>query len=150
MKRTEKASHYFRNGYNCSQSVLVAFAPGLGISEDVSLKVACAFGGGMGRQQRTCGAVTGALMALGLQYGKGLRDEESKKQNTYTLARAFCREFEQRHGSLNCRQLLLNLDMNNPEENRKISELGLSETRCRVFVENAVEILETLLLETPG
>jgi C_GCAxxG_C_C family probable redox protein len=65
MKRTEQAENYFSNHFNCSQSVLSAFASDLRLSIDNSLKVACAFGAGMGRQQHTCGAVTGALMAIG-------------------------------------------------------------------------------------
>jgi C_GCAxxG_C_C family probable redox protein len=67
MDRSEKALEYFDNKFNCAQSVLIAFAAELGLSDNDSLKVACAFGGGIGRQQLTCGAVTGAAMALGLR-----------------------------------------------------------------------------------
>ena len=74
MKKSEKAVEYFRNKFNCSQSVLTVFSNEYGLSENDCLKMACAFGGGMGRQQQTCGAVTGALMALGLKYGKGIND----------------------------------------------------------------------------
>jgi C_GCAxxG_C_C family probable redox protein len=144
MNRSEKALHYFNNSFNCSQSVLTAFAPELGISEDDSLKIACAFGAGMGRMQRTCGAVTGALMAIGLQHGKALKDDESKKQHTYALTRAFCEAFLRKHGSLNCRELLLDLDMNDPDENLKIKELGLHDTHCSRFVKDAVELIENL------
>jgi C_GCAxxG_C_C family probable redox protein len=145
MNRAEKASAYFRNGFNCSQSVFAAFAPGLGISEDQSLKIACAFGGGMGRQQLTCGAVTGALMTLGLKYGKAYHDEEEKKQHTYIVTREFCYAFINKFGSLNCRDLLMGLDMNNPEENQRIKDLDLSETHCTRYVEEAVKITENLL-----
>jgi C_GCAxxG_C_C family probable redox protein len=70
MTKKELAIHYFTHHFNCSQSVFTAFAPDFGISADESLKIACAFGGGMGRRQLTCCAVTGALMALGLKYAK--------------------------------------------------------------------------------
>jgi len=144
MKKSEKAVAYFNNSFNCSQSVLAAFAPELGISADDSLRVACAFGGGMARQQLTCGAVTGALMALGLKYGKALNDSDEKKAETYALTRRFCDEFSSRFGTLNCRELLLGYDMNNPEENMKIKELGLFDTHCSRFVKEAVEIIEKL------
>jgi C_GCAxxG_C_C family probable redox protein len=144
MNRSEKAISYFNNSFNCSQSVLAAFAPGLGISEDDSLKIACAFGAGMGRRQLICGAVTGGLMALGLQHGKAFHDDESKKQQTYALTREFCDEFVKKNGSLNCRELLLGLDMNDPDENGKIKELGLHDSHCTRFVKDAVEIIDKI------
>lgn len=82
MKPQEKAIACFRNGFNCSQSVLSAFGPYYGLNDDQCLRVACAFGAGMARRQMTCGAVIGALMALGLKHGKSLNDDESKKTNT--------------------------------------------------------------------
>jgi len=147
MNRSEKALLYFNNSFNCSQSVLTAFAPDLGISEDESLKIACAFGAGMGRMQHTCGAVTGALMAIGLQHGKALNDDESKKQHTYALTREFCEAFVRKHGSLNCRELLLGLDMSDPDDNLKIKELGLHDTHCSRFVKDAVDIVEKISVE---
>ncbi len=81
--KKQQASSYFQNSFNCSQSVFTVFGTDYGLSEDTCLKVSCAFGGGMGRQQLVCGAVTGALMALGMKYGKALHDDESKKKQTY-------------------------------------------------------------------
>lgn len=148
MTKSEIAVDYFNNNFNCSQSVLVAFAPELGLSVNDSLKVACAFGGGMGKQQLTCGAVTGALMALGLKFGKALDDSEEKKKETYALTRRFCEEFKERFGSLNCLELLENLDMNDSADNARIHELGLHESHCSKYVSEAVAILETLGKET--
>jgi C_GCAxxG_C_C family probable redox protein len=147
MNRSEKATWYFNSSFNCSQSVLTAFAPDLGISEDDSLKIACAFGAGMGRRQLTCGAVTGALMALGLQHGKALHDDESRKQHTYALTQDFCVVFINKNGSLNCRELLLGLDMNDPDDNLKIKELGLHDSHCSRFVKDAVEIIEKISID---
>jgi C_GCAxxG_C_C family probable redox protein len=96
--------------------------------------------------QHTCGAVTGALMALGLKHGKGLNDDESRKQKTYALTRKFCEEFTAKHGSLNCRELLSGLDMNDPDQNMKIKELGLHDSHCAKYVRDAVGILETLII----
>ena len=86
MKKSEKAVEYFRNKFNCSQSVFTVFSPDYSFSENDSLKVSCAFGGGMGRQQLTCGAVTGALMAIGLKYGKGINDAEEMKLAVMLIA----------------------------------------------------------------
>ena len=79
--------------------------------------------------------------------GKALYDDESKKQETYALTGEFCEEFVKKNGSLNCRELLLGLDMNNPEDNLKIRELGLHDSHCSRFVKDAVEIIEKVFEE---
>jgi len=145
MNRKERAKNYFANHYNCSQSVLAAFAPDLGLTVDQSLKVACAFGAGMGRQQLTCGAVTGALMVLGLKYGKGQNDPDEKKSETYIKTAAFCETFKKEHGSINCRELLDGLDMNNIKDKERILADDLFNTKCPVYVANAVQIAEQII-----
>jgi len=144
MTKSEKALEYFNNSFNCSQSVFTAFAPDLGLSEDECLKVACAFGGGMARQQLTCGAVTGALMALGLKYGKALNDPESNKMYTYNKTREFFEAFEKEHQSINCKDLLDGLDMNTEDGLNRIKELNLFKVKCDKYVSDAVKIVEDI------
>jgi C_GCAxxG_C_C family probable redox protein len=145
MKKSDKAVEYFRNKFNCSQSVFTVFSPDYGFSENDSLKVSCAFGGGMGRQQLTCGAVTGALMTIGLKYGKGINDAEEMKQLTYLKTREFFAEFTKIHGSTNCRELLDGLDMTDPEDHEKIIERKLFDIKCEEYVASAVRITERIL-----
>ena len=145
MERTEKALEYFDNSFNCSQSVLVAFAKDLGLSEDEALRVATAFGGGMGRQQLTCGAVTGAAMALGLKYGKGLNDSDDKKLDTYNKTIELFNEFTRLNGSTNCRKLLNDLDMRDETEYNTIKEQNLFHTHCRKYVADAVQLAEQIM-----
>jgi len=145
MDRSEKALSYFDNKFNCSQSVLTVFAEELGLTEDESLRVACAFGGGMGRQQQTCGAVTGAAMALGLKYGKGKNDSDDKKLLTYDMTVELFEEFNKLNGSTNCRSLLNDLDMRNENELSLINEQNLFHTNCRKYVADAVKITERIL-----
>lgn len=145
MDKTRQAIDFFRNKFNCSQSVLAAFGPEYGLSEDDCLKIATAFGGGMGRQQLVCGAVTGALMVLGLRYGKGLNDPEEKKRYTYQLAKAFIDDFKRLNDSANCLDLLDGLDMNNPDDNKKIAERNYFEVRCEKYVSDAVNILMKIM-----
>jgi C_GCAxxG_C_C family probable redox protein len=140
MDRAEKALSYFDNKFNCAQSVLTAFADESGLSEDNSLRVSCAFGGGMGRQQHTCGAVTGAAMALGLRFGKGKNDEEEKKQQTYNLTVELFDEFTKLNGSTNCHELLNNLNMRDDKDLELINEQNLFHTNCRKYVADAVRI----------
>jgi C_GCAxxG_C_C family probable redox protein len=141
MDKQTTAINYFRNHFNCSQSVLTAFGPDLGLSEDESLRIATAFGAGMGRQQHICGAITGALMALGLRYGKGLNDPEEKKSYTYLKTKEFFDEFKRLNGSVNCLDLLDGLDINNPDDHKLIEERNLFDIRCEKYVSDAVNIL---------
>jgi C_GCAxxG_C_C family probable redox protein len=147
MNKEEKALEYFRNSFNCSQAVFTVYGNDYGLSEDDSLKIACAFGGGIGRQQLTCGAVTGALMAIGLKCGKGKSDDDSKKQETYRLTREFFDRFSKLNGSVNCRELLLGLDLNDEADHRRIMELGLFESHCEKYVSDAVTIVNELTAE---
>lgn len=142
MNKQEEALKYFNNKFNCSQAVLTCFKNEIGISEDDCLKIACAFGGGMGRKQYTCGAVTGALMVLGMKYGKALQDDESKKNNTYLKTREFLHEFERLNGSSKCKVLLQNLDMNNEEDLNKINELNLFKINCEKYITDVINIIE--------
>jgi C_GCAxxG_C_C family probable redox protein len=145
MKKQEKAIMYFRNKFNCAQSVLSVFGNEYGITENDCLKIACAFGGGMGRMQHTCGAVTGALMVFGLKYGKGINDPEEKKQLTYSKTKEFFGEFKKLNGSVNCKDLLNGLDMNDPEDHIKIIDQKLFDIQCEKFVTDAVRIVEKLI-----
>lgn len=148
MNKSDRALVYFRNKFNCSQSVYTVFSADYGLNEDDSLRISCAFGGGMGRQQHTCGAVTGALMALGMKFGKALNDPEERKQLTYAKTREFFDEFKKMHGSTNCRDLLEGLDMTDPEQHKEIMEKNLFEVKCEEYVASAVRITELLLKES--
>jgi C_GCAxxG_C_C family probable redox protein len=147
MTKSEQAIGYFKNSFNCSQSVFTPFGIAHGIPEDHCLKISCAFGAGMGRQQHTCGAVTGALMALGLHFGKGMGDDNSKKAETYEKTVAFCGEFTGRNGTTNCRELLNGLNMNDPDDMKKIEALDLHNTHCAGYVRDAVEITQRLIAD---
>ena len=77
--RVRMAADLFSSGYNCAQAVFAAVAPELGLDRVAALRVATGFGGGMGRLQRSCGAVTGSVMLLGLRYGmRDGADQEAK------------------------------------------------------------------------
>jgi C_GCAxxG_C_C family probable redox protein len=145
MDRAEKALEYFDNKFNCSQSVLTSFSNVSGLSEDESLRVACAFGGGIGRQQHTCGALTGAAMVLGLVYGKGMNESDDKKLDSYAKTVELFDEFTRLNGSTNCRKLLNDLDMRDAGELELINELGLFTTSCRKYVTDAVRLTEKII-----
>jgi C_GCAxxG_C_C family probable redox protein len=143
MEPIERCAEDFAEGYTCSQSVLRAFAAELGLELDSGTRLATAFGGGLSRTGRVCGAVTGALMVIGLRYGNTLPTDRGAKEATYTLARRFMEEFEKRHGSVDCPGLL-GCDIGTPDGMQHAREQNLFKRVCPVYVTDAVRILDGL------
>ena len=139
----ECAVTYFKNGYCCSQAVFATCAPGHGMDREMALKLASPFCAGMGRLGRTCGAVTGAFLAIGLAHGSGELDGETREK-AYGLVNEFAGRFIERNGSLECRELL-GCHIGTPEGYREAKEKNLFETVCEKLVRDAVEIVEELL-----
>jgi C_GCAxxG_C_C family probable redox protein len=127
---------------------LTPFGSSYNISEEHCLKIACAFGAGIGRQQHTCGAVTGAAMVLGLHFGKGKHDDNARKLLSYDKTRALFKEFSEKHGSVSCLELLDGLRMNDVADLKKIEELGLFHTRCVQYVRDAADMVERMTSDT--
>ena len=138
----DMARSRFSEGFSCSQSVLAEFAPELGLDADAALRVSAAFGGGMGRTGGTCGAVTGALMALGLKYGATVADPVAKER-TYALTREFIARFEARHGATACADLL-GVNIGTPEGQAAAREANLFKTTCPGLVASAAAILKEM------
>lgn len=141
----DTAEARFREGYSCSQSVFSALAQRWNIDPDVSLRIAAGFGGGIARSARTCGCVSGAIMALGLaQRGISPEVNRSEKEKTYEVCRRFMLAFEKRNGSTLCGELL-GCDISTPEGHAKAREQGLFQTRCPGLVRDAADIAQDML-----
>lgn len=137
------AINYFKSSYNCAQSVFTVFGKTEGISENNCLRISSGFGGGMGHLQHTCGAVTGAFMALGLEINPSDKNSKITKNDIYELVKKFSEEFTKRNKSISCRQLL-GYDMNTPEGQYEINRLNLYQNACEKYIKDAVEIVENL------
>ncbi len=140
----QRAEELFRQGYNCAQAVVFAFSDLPGGDSDVALRIASGFGGGIAHRQDTCGAVTGAIMALGSRHGRALGEPKARTDATYALAGQFMRRFEASHGTCICRDLLGGCDFNTETGEREFKERGYREGRCAVFIRDAVRIVEKL------
>jgi len=137
---SEKAADYFRQGYNCAQSVLLTMQEYYGIRESELIpKIATAFGGGIGRRGSLCGALTGAIMAIGLKHGTNSVILE-EKEKAYKLAREFYEQFVSACGSAFCRELI-GYDLTNPEELERMRKSNVRDEKCSYFVKKAVEML---------
>jgi C_GCAxxG_C_C family probable redox protein len=134
----------FGEGFNCSQAVLSASAPDLGLGREMALRVAGAFGAGIARMGQTCGAVSGALMVLGFKYSQVEAGDRPAKEKMYAIARDFVARFEARNGSILCRELL-GYDIGMPEGMQLIREKDLFTSLCPRLVADAIEIVEQLL-----
>ena len=140
----EQAVTNFGQGFNCAQSVCAAYAERFGIDRATALRMSAGFGGGMGRLGGTCGAVSGALMVLGLKYGATSTDNSTAKEETYAQVREFVQQFTSREGSSVCKELL-GCDISTPEGYAQAKEQKLFSTRCKELVRAAAEVLEEML-----
>ena len=144
MSRIEEALSIFEKEFNCAQSIFGTFAPYYGLDRDIALKIATGFGGGMGRSGRTCGAVTGAYMVIGLKHGLGLSNDSDAKDKTYQIVNEFSYRFLKKNGSMICKEII-GCEINTPEGIEYFRQNDLLDKKCRQCVKNAAEILEELL-----
>jgi C_GCAxxG_C_C family probable redox protein len=145
MDKTNQAVNSFQKGFNCSQSLLSTFAPGLGLDQEKALKITCAFGEGIGCMGKTCGAVTGALMVLSLKFGNSNAEDIKSKDKVYGLVNQFTGLFRERNGSIECRELLP-CDISTPEGFAEAREKKFFDTICVKMVQDATQIVEQLLM----
>lgn len=143
MDAGERAAELFASGVNCSQAVLGAFSQAGDIPEDVAFRVAAGFGGGIGRTGGMCGAVSGAVMALGVLAPPSDPRDPAGKANLYELVQSFLEEFAKAHGSISCRDLL-GCDIGTSEGYLEARGQGLFDGRCPGFVRTAAELVEEL------
>jgi C_GCAxxG_C_C family probable redox protein len=140
----EKAVAMFGEGYNCAQSVLGGCGEGLGLSREQAVRIAGPFGGGIGALGETCGAVSGAIMALGLKFFQAGPQDAAGKQRVYALAREFCAKFKERHASTLCRELI-GMDISTPEGRKAAQDAGVFKNLCPPLVRSAAEIVGEML-----
>jgi C_GCAxxG_C_C family probable redox protein len=144
MTRIQHATEIYKQRFNCSQAIFTAFRQPEMLDEGTSLKLATVFGGGVACTGGTCGAVSGALMAISMKHGRGDLASVEAKAKTYQLARQFMDEFVKRNNSCVCAELL-GMNIGVPENMAKAQELHLFETKCLALVQSAAEILDGML-----
>jgi C_GCAxxG_C_C family probable redox protein len=144
MEPKERAPKLFEEGYLCSQSILMAYAPLFDLDRETAARLGASFGGGVARRGETCGAVNGACMVLGLKFGHTTADDLNSKERTYQAVQEFISQFQTRNGFTGCNQLL-GLDISTAQGLQKAHDSQLFSTRCPGFVTDAAEILNQLL-----
>ena len=145
----KKAMDLFKEGYNCSQAVFLAFEDKLHIDRNVALKLSSSFGGGMGRLREVCGAVSGMFMVAGVLYGYDDPKDYDKKTEHYARIKLLAKEFEALNGSIVCRDLLgLGTKKEGPAPDKRTDEY-YKKRPCAELVGIAAAIMEQYILEYP-
>ena len=140
----DEAVEAFRKGLSCSQAIISVYGKDLGLDPGTAVKIASAFGAGVAKSGEICGAVSGALMVLGLsQKPEDIRDASSREK-VYAQARRFVGEFAARNASVHCTELV-GYDLSDPKQFAEAKEKKAFATRCSKIVRDAGEILEELL-----
>ena len=147
-KNGDDAVAMFLQGYNCAQSVLASCGPDYGLPRETAVRVAQAFGGGIGRTGNVCGAATGALMTVGLKCAVKDATDLAAKAEANRIAQEFLARFKARSGSLLCRDII-GCDLSTAEGYKYALESGRHQTICPRTIRDAIEIIEELL-ETYG
>lgn len=143
MDEISLANQYFKEKFHCSQSVFAAFAPQYGITKEQALKIGGCFGSGMCKGE-VCGAVTGALMVIGLIFGQASVDDLTGRKKEYELACCLMEQFKNENGSFICKDLL-RYDLSQQEDIEKVKELDLFTNFCPKMVESAARILKQII-----
>jgi C_GCAxxG_C_C family probable redox protein len=143
-QQIKSAASLHQDGFRCSQALLGAYSEELGLNKEVAMKIATGFGAGICRQGDVCGAITGAVMVIGLKYGQTNLEDEKAKDVTYYLVEEFIERFKSRHKYTNCRELS-ECDLSTPEGSRRFRDEKINQTVCNKFIEDAAEILNELL-----
>lgn len=142
MDREQKARDYFRQGYNCCQSVAMAFSDILGLEPEKVAELTSGFGGGMGRMREVCGAVSGMTFCAGAV--RPAADPQNREERTanYALVQQMAGEFREAFGSIVCRELL-NLrvqEKTEPQPSERTPAFYHSRS-CENFVGEAAKIV---------
>ena len=145
-ERIEKAVDYFKQGYNCSQSVVAAFADLYGIDHNLAVRMAASFGGGIGRMRQTCGAACGMFLLAGLETGCTDPSNREGKGANYAVVQQLVEKFKAENGSMICAELLgLKKDAPTPSMPEARTPDYYKRRPCLKMVETAATIFAEFL-----
>ncbi len=148
MEHSEKARELFLAGYNCAQSVFAAFCDETGLEEETALRLASGFGGGFGRMREMCGALSGAVMVIGMKEGGYAPEDAAGKAAVYQSVQRLVKQFQAQNGTYLCRELIAGLERHSGAAPDPRDAQYYKERPCLRFVEQACRLTEAYLRET--
>ena len=148
-EREAAARAYFQKGYNCCQSVLLAFNDILGLTEEKAAALGSGFGGGFGRMREVCGAVSGMTFLAGAICPAANPEKHDERTANYALVQKMAGKFKERNGSIICRELLqLRADEKRSPEPEKRTSSYYHSRPCETMVGTAARIVAEELAAT--
>jgi len=144
MTNPEIALNYFTEGASCSQAIMAAYGPLVGLTKEQSFQVGAGLGGGIGRRQYVCGAINAGAIIIGLRFGNKALEDKDGKELANKFAGEFVSECEKLLGSSQC-SALLQINLMNPDERSKAKQSGLFDRVCNNAVLRSAETLEKYL-----
>lgn len=146
-ERAQRAEAYFKDGYNCSQSVVLAFADLMDVDREVLLRMSSPFGGGMGRLREVCGSVSGMFQVLGYFRGCDSSRERQQKIDLYAEVQELAKQFEEINGSIICRELLSGVRHTDGKVPEERTEAYYKKRPCGQLVAISTQLVENHLRE---
>jgi len=143
-ERIDLAVRAFSSGFNCAESMVRAYAEHFGVDRSAATRMACGLGAGMSGTVGICGAVSGAILVLGMKYGRDHPDDDASKETTYLKVKELCRRFTDTHGSTRCLDLL-GVDISTEEGIEEARVKDLFTEKCPCYVEEAARLIEELI-----
>lgn len=145
MSKREEAEALFLSGYNCAQSVFLAFSEEVGLSRADMLKLSAPLGGGVGGLREICGTVTGMALVLGMHKGSDDPTDQAKKAALYEHVQILAHRFEAENGALTCKDLLFQNDIRAQSAPSPRTPEYYKTRPCARYVGMAAELLEEAL-----
>ncbi|TFH06201.1 MAG: C_GCAxxG_C_C family protein [Candidatus Thorarchaeota archaeon] len=145
----ELAKKYFSGNYNCSQSTMKAVLVGMDMDFEQIMHLAAGIGAGVAHEGNACGAVTGAILALGIVEGKLHKDPVEQKEAAYASGEEFVRRFKMKYDTIICDQLT-GITMTDIAARKDANKNGTFEAKCPSFVSDAVRIALEIIIERLG
>ena len=143
-KTSQKAGDHFRpGGFCCAESVLMALAEAKGIQCKIIPRIATGLCSGMSRTSRTCGALNGAIMGMGLVHGRNTPDDD--REYLYALVQELFKRFMDKHGNTDCHELI-GCDLNTEEGQKYFVDQNL-DPKCREITADAARMAMEVMEE---
>lgn len=147
--RIAQAVANFKSGFNCSQSVVAAFADLYGFTPELALRMSASFGGGIGRMRMTCGAACGLFLLAGLDCGATEGSDREGKSHNYAVVQHLAERFKEKNGSIICAELLgLHHPKLDPQAEVR-TEIYYKKRPCARMIETAARLFAEYLQEKP-
>ena len=140
-ERVALARELFTSGYNCAQSVFIAYRDLAKMDEQTAATISAPFGGGMGRLREVCGAVSGMTMCAGYIAPNAQPNDNVNKKLCYSMVQELAEKFRQENGAIVCRELLgLSQQKDNPTPSERTAEY-YRKRPCVEYVATAARIV---------